>query len=55
MLTQLNMLTQLKQIKRRYTMSPLMMMLVFSLVPFPVLAIAILADRWLKATQKTVS
>jgi len=36
-------------------MSPLMLMLVLSLVPFPVLAIAILADRLLKATQKTVS
>jgi len=36
-------------------MSPLMLMLVLSLVPFPVLAIAILAERWLKATQKPVS
>ena len=36
-------------------MSPLMLMLVLSLVPFPVLGIAILADRLLKATQKTVS
>jgi len=43
------------ELKRRYAMSPLMLMLVLSLVPFPVLAIAILADRWLKATQKTVS
>jgi len=45
----------LTQLKRRYNMSPLVLMLVLSLVPFPVLAIAILADRWLKATQKTVS
>ena len=45
----------LTEFKRRYGMSPLMLMLVLSLVPFPVLAIAILADRFLKATQKTVS
>jgi hypothetical protein len=45
----------LTQLKRRYNMSPLMLMLVLSLVPFPILAIAILADRLLKATQKTVS
>jgi len=45
----------LTELKRRYAMSPLMMMLVLSLVPFPVLAIAILAERWLKATQKSVS
>ena len=45
----------LTELKRRYTMSPLMLMLALTLVPFPVLAIAILADRWLKATQKTVS
>jgi hypothetical protein len=36
-------------------MSPLMLMLLLSLIPFPVLAIAILADRWLRATQKAVS
>ena len=44
-----------KKAERPEGMSPLMLMLVLSLVPFPVLAIAILADRWLKATQKTVS
>lgn len=30
-------------------MSPLLLMLLLSLVPFPVLAIAIVADRWMKA------
>jgi nitrate reductase NapE component len=51
------MLTQnlLAQLKRRYPMSPLMLMLLLSLVPFPVLAVAILAERWLKATQKATS
>lgn len=43
------------QFKRRSSMSPLMFMLVLTLVPFPILAIAILADRLFKATQKTVS
>jgi hypothetical protein len=52
MLTLPNLVTQLK---RRYPMSPLMLMLILSLVPFPVLAIAILAERWLKATQKAAS
>jgi hypothetical protein len=36
-------------------MSPLMLMLLLSLVPFPILAVAILADRWLNATQKASS
>ena len=36
-------------------MSPLMLMLVLSLVPFPILVIAILADRWSKAAQKATS
>lgn len=36
-------------------MSPLLLMLLLSLVPFPVLAIAIVAERWMKATHKTVS
>ena len=36
-------------------MSPLLLMLLLSLVPFPVLAIAIVADRWMKITHKTVS
>ena len=40
------------QLKRRYAMSHLMLMLLLSLVPFPVLAIAILADRWMKAPRK---
>ena len=33
-------------------MSPLLLMLLLSLVPFPVLAIAIVADRWMKAPIK---
>ena len=36
-------------------MSPLLLMLLLSLVPFTVLAIAIVADRWMKATDKAVS
>ena len=36
-------------------MSPLLFMMLLSLVPFPVLAIVILADRWMKGTQKAVS
>ena len=35
-------------------MSPLLLMLLLSLVPFPVLAIAIVADRWIKAPHKAV-
>ena len=45
----------LTNLKRRCTMSPLLLMLLLSLVPFPVLAIAIVADRWLKAPTKAVS
>ena len=36
-------------------MSPLMLMMLLSLVPFPVLAVAILADRWMKASHRGVS
>ena len=36
-------------------MSPLLLMLLLSLVPFPVLAIAIVAERWMKAPTKSVS
>jgi len=36
-------------------MSPLMLMLLFTLVPFHVLAIAIVADRWLKSAPKATS
>ena len=42
-------------LKRRYAMSHLMLMLLVSLVPFPILVIAILADRWLKAPHKAAS
>lgn len=36
-------------------MSPLMWMMLISLVPFPVLAVVILADRWLKANHEAIS
>jgi len=36
-------------------MSPLILMLLLSLVPFPVLAIAIVVDRCLKSVPKAVS
>ena len=45
----------LDQLKRRCPMSPLMCMLLLTLVPFPILAIAVVADRWLKSASKTVS
>jgi hypothetical protein len=45
----------LTNLKRRCTMSPLLLMLLLSLVPFPVLAIAIVAERWMKAPTKSVS
>ena len=45
----------LSNLKRRCAMSPLLLMLLLSLVPFPVLAIAIVADRWMKAPHKAVS
>lgn len=36
-------------------MSPLMVMVLLSLVPLPILAIAIVADRWLRPAPKAVS
>ena len=36
-------------------MSPLMLMVLLSVVPFPILAIAILADHWIRPTHKAVS
>lgn len=36
-------------------MTPLMSMVLLSLVPFPVLAVAILADRWIKPAPKSAS
>jgi hypothetical protein len=32
-------------------MSPLMLVMVLSLVPFPILAIVILADRWIRPAK----
>ena len=43
------------KLKRRCAMSPLLLMLLLSLVPFPILAVAIIADRWLKSAPKTIS
>ena|ERR1044071_6124559 len=45
----------LSKLKRRYAMSPLMLMLLLSLVPFPILAIAIVVDRCLKSASKAIS
>lgn len=36
-------------------MSPLLWMMLISLVPFPVLAVVILADRWLKPNHEAIS
>jgi len=36
-------------------MSPLMWMMLISLVPFPVLAVVILADCWLKTNHEAIS
>jgi hypothetical protein len=44
----------LTRLQRRYGMSPLMAMIVLSLVPFPVLAMVILVDCWIRPA-KTVS
>ena len=48
-------LGMLSNLNRRYAMSPLMLMLLLSLVPFPILAIAIVVDRCLKSVPKTIS
>jgi nitrate reductase NapE component len=42
----------LSDVKRRLRMSPLMLMMLLTLVPFPILAIAIVADRWRKPASK---
>jgi hypothetical protein len=36
-------------------MSPLILMMLLALVPFPILAIAIVADRWRKPASKAGS
>jgi hypothetical protein len=36
-------------------MSPLMLMMLLTLVPFPILAIAILANRWIKPNREAMS
>ena len=45
----------LTRLKRRVSMSPLLLMLLLSLVPFPVLAIALLANRLMRAANKAMS
>ena len=45
----------LTRLKRRVAMSPLLLMLLLSLVPFPVLAIALLANRLMRAANKAMS
>jgi hypothetical protein len=45
----------LSLLKRRFNMSPFMLMVLLSLVPFPILAVAILADRWIKQANKAAS
>lgn len=45
----------LRLLKRRFNMSPFMLMVLLSLVPFPILAVAILADRWIKQANKAAS
>jgi hypothetical protein len=42
----------LSDVKGRLRMSPLMLMTLLTLVPFPILAIAIVADRWRKPASK---
>lgn len=45
----------LRLLKGRFNMSPLMLMVLLSLVPFPILAVPILADRWIKQANKAAS
>ena len=35
-------------------MSPLMLLMVISLVPFPILALVILADRWVRPNHQAI-
>jgi hypothetical protein len=42
----------LSDLKGRLRMSPLMLMMLLTLVPFPILAIAIVANRWRKPASK---
>lgn len=45
----------LRRFKERFNMSPLMLMVLLSVVPFPILAIVFLADRLVKAGPKAAS
>lgn len=42
-------------LKAKPKMSPLMVLLLLSLVPFPILAVAFLTNRWMKPAPKAVS
>jgi hypothetical protein len=44
-----------EELKRRWNMSPLMLVLLVSLVPFPLLALVVLAERWMKPARDTTS
>jgi hypothetical protein len=50
-----NISNMLSDLKGRLRMSPLMLMMLLTLVPFPILAIAIAADRWRKPASKAGS
>jgi hypothetical protein len=45
----------LNQLKRRWNMSPLLLLMLISLVPFPVLAVVIVADRWIRQHREALS
>jgi hypothetical protein len=42
-----------RDLKKRAAKSPLMAVLLFGLIPFPILAILVLAERWLKTNHPT--
>jgi hypothetical protein len=38
------------EFQRRWNMTPMMLILLVSLVPFPLLALVVLAERWMMST-----
>jgi hypothetical protein len=45
-----------EELKRRWNMSPLLLVMLLTLLPFPVLLVVlVLADRWRKPNQQTAS
>src|SRR5262245_3405769 len=44
----------LNQLKRRWHMSPLMSLMLITLVPFPILALVILVDRWVRSNHEAI-